>query len=1199
MKKLTKVLLGVILSVAMVVAGGLAFSNLNNAYAKTSITIGGYGTIYATTSASSVDYGTYAQPNKGYVNGATVSTNKEFTGVKLTGNGSSKFNLGTIDISKSNWAGTATSVVEGNNSSFLEFVYQPSKKDGTLVRGTSYNEIGWVDFQLTDVNDPTNYLYLRAITYVSASDNYCGAPSVRAYASKAIKADGTTVEQGWGIYRADKTELPTSGFAHKSEIFADNAKKLGLGDKDLIITAHGAQTTPLALYFAGNAVYTSATTSAASKGVGIDVSHLVRDFDATTEKENLYSKHGAWGGFSSNMVNVTCSFGSLANGATSTSIVITKLGDYNFNNADINDGEANVVSGASSGEGSVKFGDYDQLTSGKTYSGINLTGGTGTTFDLGTMSINDTYFDKNWGYVKGLGAKSCVVDLSTENAGAYTNFNTAGKVSGAYYTGTDEAFTHGTADSRSFISFVINPSALSDYATSTQKEIFKVTLREVDNPDNFVTYHIELLHSNDSKAFELIIRCSATNNTAIRSERFYTDGITFDNTRRCIPCNGSQPQEVKLYYDFERQSAFTNVAYMNNTTADGIGAAFRIRDFDAIGKTPSDYKADALKTTGIKHWDGFSKDANVNISLEMMALTNSTVSTNSIVLTSLGGYDFSNTKLSTISELKCLTNATTDLSSVVCYQTNTVAYTANSPILDTLTYKVNGEVSAKQAVLNEGDVITVFDANNNKVGGDVKVTIVPLQKNIIPNHGTCAVYRENVLVEDDSIKEGDEIRFFPGNEEVSNLYLSDIRSFTIGETTYGYNETNRFNEAGSLIKVDKTGEKVNYYSYIVDGDSIVNGIKVVVSATFDRYCDITVTDSIEGTSKTTYHWAVDDKFDFPHKSAGNSDTIRRGASTDKVLMGYARTDVAKKKADGTFENIRSDYTVADYNSNNESLMYYANRGLGSSFYSNNEVKNSKSVVSIVPGITFEAVYVKMWIDVEIKLTSGYTDEYSGLRFVVKFDRADMDNYLQYFAKSEKKNNNPFNVVFNYVTTQDELDAGKKNVSYDKINSEHWLTNNVWDSASLPNDLGLYNGTGKTSAEMEGKPGYIFKQFGAGADIWHYEFDEEDDVYAYAITITGIDKNSHQDTEYIFMPLIRVVETCGSATSYVLQAKKATPSVVAGQKLTEVLKTEEFTGYNYKMVDQNGVTYYSNYTAADMNWLANLAKDGRTFTKVNA
>ena len=133
MKKLAKIVLGVILSVAMVVMGGLAFSNLNNAYAKTSVTIGGYGTIYATTGASSVEYGTYAQPNTGVVNKVTVSGNKEFTGVKLTGKASSSFNLGTIDISKSNWAGTATSVVEGDNNSFLEFVYQPSKKDGSLV----------------------------------------------------------------------------------------------------------------------------------------------------------------------------------------------------------------------------------------------------------------------------------------------------------------------------------------------------------------------------------------------------------------------------------------------------------------------------------------------------------------------------------------------------------------------------------------------------------------------------------------------------------------------------------------------------------------------------------------------------------------------------------------------------------------------------------------------------------------------------------------------------------------------------------------------------------------------------------------------------------------------------------------------------------------------------------------------------------
>ena len=109
MKKLTKIVLGVILSVAMVVTGGLAFSNLNNAYAKTSIEVVGVGTVSTASSGASVDYGSYKQ----------LHNDNYFTGVRLTGKTGASFNLGTIDISKSNWAGTKNTVVKGDNNSFL------------------------------------------------------------------------------------------------------------------------------------------------------------------------------------------------------------------------------------------------------------------------------------------------------------------------------------------------------------------------------------------------------------------------------------------------------------------------------------------------------------------------------------------------------------------------------------------------------------------------------------------------------------------------------------------------------------------------------------------------------------------------------------------------------------------------------------------------------------------------------------------------------------------------------------------------------------------------------------------------------------------------------------------------------------------------------------------------------------------------
>ena len=245
------------------------------------------------------------------------------------------------------------------------------------------------------------------------------------------------------------------------------------------------------------------------------------------------------------------------------------------------------------------------------------------------------------------------------------------------------------------------------------KEIFKVTLTEVGKPTNFVTYHVSLHNSNDDKRFEALITCTATNNTYNTAERYYkTSGIRFDKTvRRVVDMNGSQSEEVKLYYDLSQQAAYTNVTFDSNL--DGIGAAFRIRDFDDVGVKDKSSNYYAV-SGGINNWSGFSENANVRITLEMANLANPTAD-NGVVITSLGGYSFADVELTTLPELNVIAGETTDLASALIFKSQTVEYKANTSILDSLTYKVNGNEVARNVTLNGGETVTIYNGNEQMV----------------------------------------------------------------------------------------------------------------------------------------------------------------------------------------------------------------------------------------------------------------------------------------------------------------------------------------------------------------------------------------------------------------------------------------------------------------------------------------------------
>ncbi len=275
--------------------------------------------------------------------GATASLGKyaqagngiEYSGINLTGGTNATFDLGYIDLSKSSWDGTVDSLTDVGNS-FIDVVFNPSVANPLSVDDS-------------DRNNPKAITELSSFTVKLAQGNKTVEFVVEFYYNWigdynefviTAKADNQT---SFGCYRYGESAL--SKKVRKGSVKPADANILyGVNSRHKIGSV-GYSQVPLSLYFENNALYTNSTYRDTAPEA-LTKSYLIRDFGS--EASNLNNAE-VWSGFDSvsgkTMVNVSVTFGEVNATSGVSSIVISKLGNFNF--ADLSTNETNVICGDS------------------------------------------------------------------------------------------------------------------------------------------------------------------------------------------------------------------------------------------------------------------------------------------------------------------------------------------------------------------------------------------------------------------------------------------------------------------------------------------------------------------------------------------------------------------------------------------------------------------------------------------------------------------------------------------------------------------------------------------------------------------------------------------------------------------------------------------------------------------------------------
>lgn len=361
--KLRKIIASATLSVCLATSAVIATTSLNKtgAYAATQTvdTSGIVSTVIKSGNNAAVSYGENVD-----------GTNKAFTGLRLTGSSGAKFDLGTIDLSKSYWNGVdmtygtekpasglsaaakaemelkdgsetgdynkflydeSTENVNGkyyNGSdtyaNFIAFAFAPhvnrynkTPTDSTLNR--NYKELENFTVTLTDVNDSSNFMIINS----------------------SEQGDNNLNGRNLGV-RGNNQKL--AGMRK----FSSGGPRIYSGLRVRMFDAGSADQIPYELCYKQNWSATSAAerepalyspNGSAAAGT-IAGTWLIRKFAKTEYVDNNVGDTAAWNGFSSSKVNVTVTFNnvrtltdmnddSLSNNGI-TSLVITSLGGYDL-----------------------------------------------------------------------------------------------------------------------------------------------------------------------------------------------------------------------------------------------------------------------------------------------------------------------------------------------------------------------------------------------------------------------------------------------------------------------------------------------------------------------------------------------------------------------------------------------------------------------------------------------------------------------------------------------------------------------------------------------------------------------------------------------------------------------------------------------------------------------------------------------------
>ncbi len=452
----------------------------------------------------------------------------------------------------------------------------------------------------------------------TAIASIAGTWLIRKFAKTTYANAGCVSDSAWNGFSSSKVKVTVTFDEVRTVSDKNDESKTNEGVTSLIITSLGGydltqaqQTLTDADYFDG-AQYNAKNPSSVLKGDDTALyaplkSSVITSSAVIGSKVEVYDRDNA--------LESTVTF----NNATET-YAFKKTGTYTlkwYDAADsliktttvqsvsaVVDVDKDIASKITSNTGSAAYiANKKQVSNSNVFSGVRLTGVTGSTFDLGEFKL-----DNNKMYWNG--------NVKDASYGTYTGTNDHDKA----------AHAEDTKSYGSIFSFVYDPAAAASVTGDLELDEMFITFTEVGNESNYVTFYVADDHAGSGAGDDNGIRIYAkgTKNDGKKAdstitfinERYRSTGTTLtEAARKQMNAYGNQTKPIDLVWDNEKAIAYSNISF--ESTIDGISGAWGLRQFKA---TKEDYVAgakgqDEYVKRGYQPWDGFTNGATLNVRL--------------------------------------------------------------------------------------------------------------------------------------------------------------------------------------------------------------------------------------------------------------------------------------------------------------------------------------------------------------------------------------------------------------------------------------------------------------------------------------------------------------------------------------------------------------------------------------------------------
>ena len=596
--------------------------------------------------------------------------------------------------------------------------------------------------------------------------------------------------------------------------------------------------------------------------------------------------------------------------------------------------ETDIIGNMSTDSGKISYiTDKKQVSVDNMFSGIRLTGKTGTKFDLGTFKLdnNKMYWNGN-----AVDTSSVITDVMNY----YSGSNDSDKAANA-----ENATSYG-----SFFSYVYD-TASTDFELTD----LSIRLEQVDKPTNYIQLYT---NSYKDSNYNIIFVGQGTNNDAYACERSNSGALTIGNHLRSYK-SGSATRPIDLVWDNEKATVYANTTYATENIG-GYGT-WAIRQF----KNSSDsYTGTAYTDKGLSPWEGFDDGAELKCTV---TFAKSSVET-SIIVTSLGGVD-----LTSATYNADMTAVTEDAETIAGAEINLLDTVYLTDGLATVTPKVTkvtvqkGEEAAVEAenaeayAFDEQGVYTVTYYDGEEVLGASTYTVKAITLTLNLTNGKLTKADGTEVTADTELALDDELTFTPAGEMTTlrekTLTFDTVRSLTVN--------------GAEITAATKKSE----YTFKV-GDYI-SGATLSVEAKGDTELNIYVTDSRKDTveEKVASVWATDGSYQF----AGYR-------SVD-----YQIQDHFKELSDGSFDMLMGfgRYEYVDGKQVRIGGAPFLTKQPLSAYAPYNNIASA----ALDKDNYFEALWLNIKTSFQIRV--GENDGDSGMRLVTEIKTEDIERYNVY------------------------------------------------------------------------------------------------------------------------------------------------------------------------------------------------------------